>query len=356
MNNDTGVLSIDFLTGFTIFMLAFIWVATMVPGLLIGLNAHTIDYDAVAYRTGVILVEDPGTAGSGETLPWEFQLDKRDVIRFGLAVSRETPNILNGNKVDRFFCSTVFSYPEDYQKRVIFGDYPYRFNISLKHAGQDQIHSVGEIVPDNYGYIRRHVKVKQASNATIDDAKITTYGYTTMENVSYHQFSIVLNTTKLVDDGLRSPAYQIDPFTDRIIINITDLEMRGDPSKFNPAPPSPSRYNLTAIHFYQLTHGQPTLFSWSPAPKYQNYLYEDGNTTAVLPPVDIRRNLTLIFEPGFFSTASPTSDIYINLTFGMSEPEYYLNNTMTGPFDYNYHPSNVTQPTLTDAVMEVAIW
>ena len=63
MTDESGNLSIDFLVGFTIFMLAFIWVTSMVPGLLIGLKSNTIDFDAVAYRTGVILVEDPGWPG-----------------------------------------------------------------------------------------------------------------------------------------------------------------------------------------------------------------------------------------------------------------------------------------------------
>jgi len=64
MTDETGTLSIDFLAGFTIFLLALIWVLSMIPGLLIGLQSYTIDYDAVAYRTGVILVEDPGWPAS----------------------------------------------------------------------------------------------------------------------------------------------------------------------------------------------------------------------------------------------------------------------------------------------------
>jgi hypothetical protein len=60
MSNDSANLSIDFMIGFTIFMIGFIWVVSMIPGLLINLQGYTIDYDAVAYRTGVILVEDPG--------------------------------------------------------------------------------------------------------------------------------------------------------------------------------------------------------------------------------------------------------------------------------------------------------
>ena len=97
MNKDSGALSIDFIVGFTIFLIAFIWVVSMIPGLLIGLQSYTIDYDAVAYRTGVILVEDPGWPASP---PWESYNDfqKFNVTRFGLAISRDTPNILSEDK------------------------------------------------------------------------------------------------------------------------------------------------------------------------------------------------------------------------------------------------------------------
>jgi len=58
ITNDSGQISIDFLVGFTIFIIGFIFVITLMSGLLVGLQSKTIDYDAVAYRTGVILVED----------------------------------------------------------------------------------------------------------------------------------------------------------------------------------------------------------------------------------------------------------------------------------------------------------
>ncbi len=47
---DSGNLSIDFLVGFTIFLLAFIWVATMIPGLLLSVQANSVDY--MPWRTG----------------------------------------------------------------------------------------------------------------------------------------------------------------------------------------------------------------------------------------------------------------------------------------------------------------
>jgi hypothetical protein len=99
MIDDSGQLSIDFLIGFTIFILGLIVVAAMVPGLLVGLQRATaIDYDAVAYRTGAILVEDPGDPTLPRyTEPWELKdsFHKDEVIRFGLAVSKDTPNVLS---------------------------------------------------------------------------------------------------------------------------------------------------------------------------------------------------------------------------------------------------------------------
>ena len=123
-DNASGNLSVDFLVGFTIFIVAFIWVATMIPGLLIGLNAYPIDYNAVAYRTGVILAEDRGAAalyrgrpvmatGTARGTEWESLPDKCDIARFGLAVSKDTPNILDENKVNRFFCWTAATSPND---------------------------------------------------------------------------------------------------------------------------------------------------------------------------------------------------------------------------------------------------
>uniref|UniRef100_UPI003FA5D67B DUF7287 family protein n=1 Tax=Methanoculleus sp. TaxID=90427 RepID=UPI003FA5D67B len=96
------MLSLDFLVGFTIFMLALIMVVSMVPGLLAGLESSGIDYDAVAYRTGVILVEDPGWPVYP---PWEMNGPghKDEIERIGLAVSKETPNILLSTKVEKFF-------------------------------------------------------------------------------------------------------------------------------------------------------------------------------------------------------------------------------------------------------------
>lgn len=87
----------------------------MTSGLIVSLMSKTIDYDAVAYRTGVILVEDPGIGILGERLDenivtkWEditttFWAD--DIYRAGLAatndlIKKKYPGILSQEKISR---------------------------------------------------------------------------------------------------------------------------------------------------------------------------------------------------------------------------------------------------------------
>ena len=360
MADDSGILSVDFLTGITIFMIAFIWVATMVPGLFIGLKSSSIDYDAVAYRTGVILAEDPGSPAGppADSVSWEFLADsnKADLKRFGLAVSKDTPGILDKNKVNRFFCSTVFSYPDDYRKRVIFGDYPYRFNISLRTAGESRVKSAGDTVPEGHGYIRRDAKIKSTSNATIDTRMIQEFGYNNSEDVLSHQFSIRINSTKLLNGDIKDPAYQINPQKDQIIINITDLDTQ--PVQPPVMPAQATEANLTQIRFYRSSFGETDLHDLG-VYDVTTYLYVDGKPVPTHPlpdPCPVNKEVSMIFSPSFFRYAASSDTIYVNLTFRTDPAQQYLNSSGSGPFDYNYNPANVTQPALRDAVMEVAVW
>jgi len=363
MADDAGILSVDFLTGFAIFMIAFIWVATMVPGLFIGLKSSTIDYDAVAYRTGVILAEDPGSPesypGESSSTSWELLVpgNKVDLKRFGLAISKETPGVLDPNKVDRFFCTTAFTYPDDYQEFAIFGDYPYRFNISLRSTGEDSTRSVGDLIPDAHGYIRREVKIKSATNATIDTPMIQAHGYNNTEDASFHQFVIRINGTQLLEGDIRDPRYQINPLKDRIVINITGLDQYPVRSSLV----TPANANLSNIQFYKASGGSLGSLPVNdmPTPGY-HYLYVDGAPvdTRPLPASrpEVKKEVSMIFSPSFFQNAGDHDTIYVNLTFGLDSPQQYLNSTLSGPFEYNYNRANVTQPALRDAVMEVAVW
>lgn len=354
-DSDDANLSIDFLAGFTIFMIAFIYVATLIPGLLINVQGRTIDYDAVAYRTGVILVEDPGmpTEPSWET---ESDYDKDLVERFGLSIDRIDPNIVSSAKLDRFFCTTVFSYPDDYHAKAIFGDYPYRFNISYQEAGDSITRSVGDVRPDGYGYIRRLVKVKGVSNATIDWSKIgpAGYNYVGKDITAEHQvFTIHLNTTKLLSLE-KDPAYRIDPRSEQIMINITDLELTANASVTD------KTATLTDLYINKNNVEDARPFDT------EMKVYTDGSSVPISDiNTPVADNLSLVFPPGFFndltteygvSSPLPYADLYIRLTFTAPKDSGYLNNTLTGPFEYDYNPVNVTQPVLKNGVLEVAVW
>jgi PKD repeat protein len=356
---DSGVLSIDFLIGFTIFLLAFIWVVSMIPGLLINLQGFTIDYDAVAYRTGVILAEDPGMP---PVPSWENAPTANDVVRFGLALSKDTPRILSEDKVNQFFCTSVFTYPEDYQERVIFGDYPYRFNVSLIEGGSDHpSRYVGDVMSGSYGTIRRLVKIKGPSNATIDYTYMNTHGYIRGENETRHEFSIVINNTELLRDKVTNPIYQIDPSREKFTINITDLNQTMFPDRegcFN--------VSLEKIYIYVVDEKITPLHHFY-TPMINGTQYRDITSDALYDtelPKDIK-NISLVFYPKTI-TWSDYSHVYINLTFVLEKTSNacacptcpgsrFLNNTPGIPFDYNYHPDNVTQPLLRDAVLEVSV-
>jgi hypothetical protein len=356
MTDDAGNLSIDFLAGFTIFLIAFIYIATLIPGLFIGLQSRTVDYDAVAYRTGVILVEDPGMPYNPA---WETLDDshKRDVLRFGLAVSKDSPNILSSQKVDRFFCTT-WTYPDDHRSRVIFGDYPYLFNISFQQAGSDLTRSIGDNPPDEYGYIRRVVKVKGISNASIDDSTIRAYKFNSSDKVTTDVFSIHLNFTNLLEDE-PDPAYQINPYNDQIMVNISGMNT----SVVNKSTEEAQYTNLEAI---QICRSKP--ISTNPHPPvvcFANFTSPRVDNKQVVLPYPVEDNLSLIIPPGFITTdlADANTQLYFDLIFdhynleGESVSERgYLNNTGSGPFEYTYDPKNITLPKLQDGVLEVSVW
>jgi hypothetical protein len=400
MIDDAGNLSIDFLVGFTIFMITLIYVATLIPTLFIGLQSNSIDYNAVAYRTSVILAEDPGMPynPSWETLP---NTSDSDILRFGLALSKDTPNILTPEKINRFFCSTEFAYPADYQSRAVFGDYPYRFNISLQMAGSNTMQSVGDVLPEDtsgrnitgtFGYSRRVIKIKEHSNATLDfsNFKLTSgqpannlpLGIYT-QNASSQAFSLYFNYSDLLNNGpdYNNPAYEINPLApsgssgiiggEGALINLTGLN-------YIPQNQTPSTaVNLTNISIYYSFSNAPTgtgqgpfegprLPSWNATPFV---VYIDGNSMPVTTlPYPVGYNVSVFIPPGLLSFAGQgDTSTLLNITmlfsltdgYGNPRQDWYLNSSQVPPygaFQYNYTNPNITQPHLEDGVMEVAVW
>jgi len=363
MTDDSGTLSIDFIVGFTIFLIAFIWVVSLVPGLLINLQGFTIDYDAVAYRTGVILVEDPGEPSSWEIAPFQQNFDKSKVLRFGLAVSRDDPNILSIDKVNRFFDTATFNAPDyrDYHDRSVFGDYPYRFNISLRYIGSNKsTRSVGNVLPDGYGYIRRFVKVKSMSNASIDgsnNASLISKGYINGDNETIHIFSILMNNNDMIgkESLIKDPAYQIIPGRESFMINFTSLNSTMWEDREN-------CFNISLNSILaEDGQGNQTAFK---DPIIDEIPIHMESPKPVISNISILYNTTTNRKGINWDAPQIKISLIFNLTKTNSgcicstcPGSRFLNNTPVGsPFVYDYNPVNVTQPQLRDAVVEVAVW
>ena len=368
MKNDAGYLSIDFLAGFTIFLLAFIWVATLIPGLFINVRGTAIDFDAVAYRTGVILVEDPGWQIDGTSI-WEGVPDSQvpeEVTRIGWAIDRDYPGILSAVKINRTFCATAFSYPSTYQSKVIFGDRPYSFNISVLTNGTFY-QSLGPVRPDSgYGYIRRVAKVKEMSNATID-----AFFNVSADNSTQHVFSPEMNITDLLDTE-PNLAYQINPRTESTMINITNISsLYILNNKFHPVGDLKhvQQIRLIDVNITRLNPSEPLVA----IPPFGHEVYVDGSSTTVIPTmsgsppgvnvsnsVSIMFNSTYFGQPGMTTTASR---VFVNYTFGLYNSSGTLvsgrciNSTFGNTvFKYYYGSRWLNEPRLDPAIVEVAVW
>jgi hypothetical protein len=98
---------------------------------------------------------------------------------------------------------------------------------------------------------------------------------------------------------------------------------------------------------------------------YEGFIIHEANISSgarTEPPFSLVKCVTYVFEPGFFEATEDDGAIYINTTFhipertGWDNGKPFLNTSRRPPFDYNYNVSDVTQPYLTDAVLEVAVW
>ncbi len=359
------MLSLDFLVGFTIFLLALIMVVSMVPGLLVGLGSSGIDYDAVAYRTGVILVEDPGWPASqrptrylqtaSEVIQvedpepaspgWEL-IDtghKEDIERMGLAVSRDAPNILLSTKVEKFFNDTFFD-EGDYRDKAIFGDIPYSYSISLLILDDDTYYYMAsDPLPLDYGYIRRVVKIKEPSAAVID---LSSYEYGEGDPTNQQTFTVQLDLDQL-QNQITNPAYQIDPRREPVSVTITGfssnyLDARLKNVTFNKTEPgfSPVRYEwlsydeeipeLYTLHFGEVSHNL---------------------TPNTLIPED--SSLELVLKPAFTSSFTGSNSI-LDIQFNFEMAGNPGQPCTIGTFLYDY--GHVSPPPLKTGVLEVAIW
>jgi hypothetical protein len=345
-DHEDGLLSLDFIIGFTIFLIALIFVALMISGLLVHLQSRTIDYDAVAYRTAVVLVEDPGEPENWPLMDLNYEAERDSVRRLGLGVAKNYPanypgsypGVLKLTKVEKFFTyknppfcmgDDTFCKPDDYRDKVIFGDYPYQFNITLNTTLGT--YTVGNIPPEqSHGYIKRIVKIQRPGS--IQDIAV-------IPNGNQKTITIRVNFYELYT---QPPPYLIDPLSENLTIFIQNF------SNLSATP------NLTDIQIckYPLA-GLPGCIGWNAYDDYPDLnVTIDGIPVGETPPPwnSIDNNTTILLEGGLFPRIGydEFSSIDTILTFDQN----VTNQTL---YYYNY-TSGVTQPLLEPAVLEVRVW
>ncbi len=326
MDRESGTLSIDFTIGFAVFMIGFIFVATLVGGLLIGLQSKTIDYDAVAYRTSVILVEDPGEPRIDPyavnpdplDLSWEQIGDPVGITRLGLLFSKEHPGVLSGEKVDRFFKPDEFTNTE-YQDRLLLsqsGQYPYHFQIRLSgfpNAGD--IKTVGDPdPPSSTGYVKRAVYIKR-------------YSMPVILNHPVEYITVPLSLSGIQSD--RGALYGINP-------RLEPIEIFIDASTIDPAV-----LPLDLINVFLTPPDDSSFIYDENIPVQIGSASASGNYTFSVN--DITDSVTLRLEPGYFSGYS-VEEVVLHFQFAPPNPT-------VADLDKTYAP-----PPLTDATLEVKIW
>jgi hypothetical protein len=407
MRGDSAQLPVDFLVGFTIFIVSLIMVANFVPSLLVGLQRTSgIDYDAVAYRTGVVLVEDSGETypaqqvafpiggnpsefGTMDWHPWELRTDKDQVSRFGLALAKDTPNVLSINKINRFFGCTTFSYSHglgqdlgdsDYRSKLLFSTYQYGYNITLQNLSSMKPGapvldlSIGEPYPAGYGYIRRYVLIKQNSNATQNLAGpyYTSFNtYTGGESLvclqpdCNEQFTIHLNGTILYNNTVDTP-FKIDLQREPLVINITGLSSLLNNSGKNP---SPVAQNGTAnwATLKEVDFGIPGTYNFwgTSVPGNVANTVSNGSVTGTqtLPltsVIDVFDTLSLsmdYIDANYFGYGRDLTITFKFVDHDPTNPALPIPQTLIhGEYLYDYNRTNVTQPFLSTGMLEVGIW
>jgi hypothetical protein len=339
-SDDEALLSLDFIIGFTIFMVALIFVSVMISGLLVHLQSRTIDYDAVAYRTSVVLVEDPGEPSNWQQANLMIPAERDGVKRLGLAVNKYYPGILKQSKVDKFFnnspssgCSATdrFCDPEDYRDKLIFGDYPYNFNISLRKLDNtSNISVVGSPVQNNtnFGYMKRIVKIQEPGSVDTINALNTSDGG--------NQTTITVRIDFSELYTLPAP-YQIDPLNDEMKIIIQNFSADSFTA------------NLTGFQVckYPLI-GLPGCVGENSYDNSPDMIVKvDGNSSNT---EKIQDNVTVTFEPGFFSRVGYDAFSSVDTIFSFDR-----NVTNQSIYYYNYTANLTVQP-LEPAVLEVRVW
>ena len=164
-----GQMSIDFLVGISLFILALSFVAVSISGMFLPFQTETIDLNSVSYRTSVILVEDAGYWSNENNNGEDWENNIGSTKRIGLAIDKMHPNELELNKLTIFRDETEINNEELTNKLGLYrmigeNKVYYGYNIALISLGGEVLMSRGDEIPE-YGDVS---SMKRIVNAQTD--------------------------------------------------------------------------------------------------------------------------------------------------------------------------------------------
>jgi len=205
LKDERGQLSIDFLVGISLFILALLFMAHFIPGMFVPFQSETIDLNSVAYRTSVILVEDPGwwDNGTGYGEDWEKQ-NIEDVRRVGFAIDKEHPNMLKWSKIEGFkTCGANLTRKLGLYRNIGGNPIDYGYNITVVNSSENILAARGDAVPE-YGDVssmKRILWTRTRWDAVISNE--TLEGGKSSNKALFYINKTDIKEKGVLDDGIR---------------------------------------------------------------------------------------------------------------------------------------------------------
>ncbi len=237
--DDDGQMTLDFLLGLTIFMMAVLYLATAIPGIFMPYQNNAVDLSSVVYRTSALLVEDPGyyiPAGSSTGFTqWEKPGNVNNLSRIGLASSKSTPGIISLKKI-KALCDDVAyersrdklglnnTVPYDYSLEVSWVDVNGNVNTMTKPNATEHSRPAGA----NVETVRRVVYVDEGRGILVNTAE--SYNNTSDNLVGKLIFNVTRNQTKddisiTIRESAGGSIFGILLFNETLPLNPDDYEV-----------------------------------------------------------------------------------------------------------------------------------
>jgi hypothetical protein len=330
-HTDGGNISIDFLMGLLVFMLAFAYIMTAIPGIFVPYQSASIDLGSVVYRTSSILVEDPGWYLNNDVSfsNWEQGDNQYYVTRVGLAIDKRSPNVLSMDKI-RAMQSLPYSKARDLMG--LNNTVVYNFSLTLSRVGSNDplLSFSSEDRPGIVESINRIVHIREGQGLLINDASQYVDGLNPTQN-----FTVINHNPSM---------------SGNVSIRVQKLDLTTIPDD--------SQNNITVSFYYDDAHDPLDWDHFSQLANYSNheyYIYKNGSYVDdienaeynVSDIIDVVINTDLIHETYFVSPMN-LSTVRVNTASTSScFPRTCLFYNLSSPL-YCYYD--------TEGIMTLRVW